>query len=64
MLNAAPQNHRKLCNEEYAQALVDRLLRLAIESDPASGSKTEHGKDLRAFVALETAGQLTSALTG
>jgi hypothetical protein len=64
MLNAAPQNHRKLCNEEYAQALVDRLLRLAIESDPAGGSKTECAKDLRAFDALHTAGELTSALAG
>lgn len=60
MLNAAPQIHRKLCNEDYAQALVDRLLRLAI----AGGSETEHGKDLRAFDALHTAGELTSAMAG
>jgi hypothetical protein len=64
MLNAAPQNHRKLCNEEYAQTLVNRLLRLAVESDPAGGSETESAKDSRAFDALHTAGELNSALAG
>jgi hypothetical protein len=64
MPTAATQYHRKLCDAEYVQALVDRLFRLATESDPSRGAETEQGKDLRAFTALRTAGELSSALAG
>jgi hypothetical protein len=63
MPSAATHSNRMLCNPEYARALVERLLRLANESDPTA-SGTDKGKDSRAFDALQTAGELTSALAG
>jgi hypothetical protein len=48
----------------YIDALITRLRRLAERSDPQAGAESARGKDLRAFEALETAGELVSALAG
>ena len=49
---------------DYVDALIRRLLELKKRSDPNGGEATASGKDLRAFAALETAGQLVEALAG
>lgn len=49
---------------EYVRTLINDLLSLRLESDMAKGAATERGKDLRAFEALQVAGELVSALAG
>ena len=54
---------RRLDGPDYVDALIRRLRTLAAESDPRSNVSAA-GKDIRAFIALETAGDLVSALAG
>jgi len=49
---------------KHIELLVDRLLELRDQTDPANGGETEAGKDGRAFRALRTAGQMVNALAG
>jgi hypothetical protein len=49
---------------DYVDELIRRLLELKKRSDPNGGEATASGKDLRAFEALETAGNLVEALAG
>jgi hypothetical protein len=58
------RSFRKLCDREYVNTLIERLCLLAEASDPVGGSETERGKDLRAFQALQTMGDLVNALAG
>jgi len=48
----------------YIDSLIERLMDLERKSDPDGKSRTSIGKDLRAFEALETAGQLVEVLAG
>jgi hypothetical protein len=49
---------------DYVDELIRRLLELKKRSDPNGGEATASGKDLRAFEALETAGELVETLAG
>jgi hypothetical protein len=44
--------------------LIEHLRNLAKDTDPSAGVSSQHKKDLRAFRALQTAGELVSALAG
>ncbi len=64
MPRAKGSSDRKFCTPQYAQVLVEHLCSLAKKSDLAAGAATEQGKDLRAFQALHTSGELVEALAG
>jgi hypothetical protein len=55
---------RRAARPKYVNFLISRLRQLAEKSNPRNGVVSERGKDLRAFEALETAGQLVRELAG
>src|SRR5271169_4788107 len=54
-----PSEHRK-----HVTRLIKTLEELEEKTRPSVGAKTERGKDLAAFRALQTAGKLVNALAG
>src|SRR5271169_837796 len=54
-----PSEHRK-----HVTRLIKTLEELEEKTRPSVGAKTERGKDLAAFRALQTAGKLVDALAG
>jgi hypothetical protein len=56
--------HKPEAHKRYVRSLIEALEKLETETRPSGGDKTAAGKDLAAFRALETAGNLVDALAG
>ena len=61
--NEYPRRKRK-GRKKYITSLLNRLAELERRSDPSGGTNSAKGKDLAAFDALETAGELVRTVAG
>ena len=61
--NEYPRRKRK-GRKKYITSLLNRLAELERRSDPSGGTNSAKGKDLAAFDAVETAGELVRTVAG